>query len=214
MLLKFANSDFFQSPLIDVDTGDLMYNIVTVHHTEDQDKLVVLLKNPQGKAISKIVWVKPNPSMLFNFQRLYNVSAVIDQDDVQDMESAVEDGVIRIPTRFDTEYFWIVGADSLTLYDVDSDTTKGRFYFNCSYHPDAPKKFVPAIGPLGHHYLDFPSHDLAHDTEIILTFLLLEVYRRGIFSLPWPIFIFKNKESINLKKKIDAWRARNKWRCS
>ncbi|KAK0483960.1 hypothetical protein IW261DRAFT_1606033 [Armillaria novae-zelandiae] len=214
MILKFSTPDFFQSPLVDVDTGELVYNVTTEHDAGDQDKLRVLLNDPLGKTISKIIWTKPDPSLLFNFQRLNNVTAIIDQDGVQEIEVAFENGLIPICTRFDTEYFWNVGVDSLTLYDVDSDTTKGQFYIDCSYRPDAPKRFTPAIGPLGYHYLEFQSHDLAHDTEIILTFLLLEVYRRGVFHISWPIFTLRSnlKESVHLKKKMDAWRSRNKWR--
>ncbi|KAK0503567.1 hypothetical protein EDD18DRAFT_1346427 [Armillaria luteobubalina] len=168
MILKFSTPDLFQSPLVDVDTGELVYNVTTEHDAGDQDKLRVLLNDTLWKTISKIIWTKPDPSLLFNFQRLNNVSAIIDQDGVQEIEVAFENGLIPVRARFDTEYLWNVGVDSLTLYDVDSDATKGSFHFNCSYRPDAPKRFTPAIvGPLGHHYLEFVSHDLAHDTEII-----------------------------------------------
>ncbi|KAK0228824.1 hypothetical protein IW262DRAFT_1479617 [Armillaria fumosa] len=191
MILKFFTPDLFQSSLVDVDTGELVYNVTTEHDAGDQGKLRVLLNDSLGKTISKIIWTKPDPSLLFNFQRLNNVSASIDQDGVQEMEVAFD-----------------------FTYDVDSDTTKGSFHFNCSYRPDAPKRFTPGIGPLRHHYLEFVSHDLAHDSEIILTFLLLGVYRRGVFRISWPKFILRNslKESIHLKKKMDAWRSRNKWR--
>lgn len=38
--------------------------------------------------------------------------------------------MLVIPTRFDTEYIWTATAESLTLVDYDSDTTKGTFYQN------------------------------------------------------------------------------------
>ncbi len=90
MILKFSNPDFFQSPLVDVDTGELVYTITTVHDTADQEKLRVLLNDPLGKTLSKIIWTKPDPLMLFNFQRLNNVPAVIDQDGVQEIGVAFE----------------------------------------------------------------------------------------------------------------------------
>ncbi len=89
MILKFSNPDFFQSPWFDVDTGELVYTITTVHDTADQEKLRVLLNDPLGKTLSKIIWTKPDPLMLFNFQRLNNVPAVIDQDGVQEIGSSL-----------------------------------------------------------------------------------------------------------------------------
>lgn len=90
MILKFSTPDLFQSPLVDVDTGELVYNVTTEHDAGDQDKLRVLLNDTLWKTISKIIWTKPDPSLLFNFQRLNNVSAIIDQDGVQEIEVAFE----------------------------------------------------------------------------------------------------------------------------
>ncbi|PPQ73600.1 hypothetical protein CVT26_010498 [Gymnopilus dilepis] len=37
---------------------------------------------------------------------------------------------------------------------------------------------------LGSNYLEFTSHPLAHDIEIIISFLMMEILRRGRFNLP------------------------------
>ncbi|KAF8912066.1 hypothetical protein CPB84DRAFT_1761180 [Gymnopilus junonius] len=46
----------------------------------------------------------------------------------------------------------------------------------------------PRIPGLGSNYLEFASHPLAHDIEIILSFLMMEILRRGRFNLPPYVF--------------------------
>jgi hypothetical protein len=51
-----------------------------------------------------------------------------------------------------------------------------------SYTPKST--FIPTHLPgVGSNYLEFSSHPLAQDVEIILSFLMMEILRRGRFSL-------------------------------
>ncbi|KAG6820840.1 hypothetical protein H0H93_010667 [Arthromyces matolae] len=48
----------------------------------------------------------------------------------------------------------------------------------------SPSTFIPTHLPgIGGNYLEFDSHPLAHDVEIIVSFLMMEILRRGRFSL-------------------------------
>ncbi|KAF8236272.1 hypothetical protein L208DRAFT_1252598 [Tricholoma matsutake] len=52
--------------------------------------------------------------------------------------------------------------------------------------------FATHLPGLGSNYLEFCSHPLAHDVEIILSFLIMEILRRGRFS-PTPYTFQKPK---------------------
>ncbi|KAF9469340.1 hypothetical protein BDZ94DRAFT_1152278 [Collybia nuda] len=70
-------------------------------------------------------------------------------------------------------------------------------------HTDTPKSsFIPTRLPgLGGNYLEFSSHPLAHDVEIIISFLMMEILRRGRFAL--TPYTFEKPKMWQLKETRD-----------
>jgi hypothetical protein len=160
--------------------------------------------------------------------------------------------MLLIPTRFDTEYTWMATADSLTLYDYDSESIKGTFHHNVIRLPTFKSKstlsrkssissetsscsstetlattanessdslakpqpvfqagvetsksaFIPTHLPgLGSNYIEFSSHPLANDVEMVISFLMMEILRRGRFLL--TPYTFEKPKLWQLKEARD-----------
>ncbi|TFK42332.1 hypothetical protein BDQ12DRAFT_731993 [Crucibulum laeve] len=253
MLLKFTTSDMLNTALIDVTTGERAYNIVTVLSPSKIAKPSSLpealkMQSPANAVASTSKHVEANPVVVQRRTTITDATGKIIADMewngrhpditiVDEKVGALTDlfgtSVVRflpktlsIPTRFDTEYIWIATPDTLTLYDYDTDSTKGTFHQNVIRIPtslkssaklnlpSSPSKnrlssytsssssssssedlhspskdtakatFIQTHVPgLGSNYLEFNSHPLCHDVEIIISFLMMEMLRRGRFIL-------------------------------
>jgi len=192
MFLKFSKADILNSPLVYPETGALGYTILTRPHfirggdkdtdtvteSEDEDGETrrTLIFNKLGETIAEIGWKGRQP-----IEIVIGQEKVIGAKGMFGCSSAIlSRNVLGIPTRFDTEYFWMAAPDGLTLLDYDSNQTKGSFHSNSMR---VGERFITAPIPgLGHDYLEFEPHPLASTEELIVTFILMEVLRRSRFN--------------------------------
>lgn len=191
MLLKFSKSDILNSALVYPETGALGYTILTRSHfirdsgkdsdteSEDDDGETrrTIIYNKLGEVTAEIGWKGKQP-----IEIVIGKEKIIGAKGMFGCSSAIlSRNVLGIPTRFDTEYFWMAAPDALTLLDYDSNQTKGSFHTNSMR---VGEHFIAApISGLGHDYLDFETHPLASTEELLVSFILMEVLRRSRFNL-------------------------------
>ncbi|KAG1877701.1 hypothetical protein DFJ58DRAFT_752346 [Suillus subalutaceus] len=191
MLLKFSKSDILNSALVYPETGALGYTILTRSHfirdsgkdsdTESEEEngetRRTTIYNKLGEVIAEIGWKGKQP-----IEIVISREKIIGAKGMFGCSSAIlSRNVLGIPTRFDTEYFWMAAPDALTLLDYDSNQTKGSFHTNSMR---VGERFIAAPIPgLGHDYLEFEMHPLASTEELLVSFILMEVLRRSRFNL-------------------------------
>ncbi|KAN0077173.1 hypothetical protein V8E55_011028 [Tylopilus felleus] len=189
MLLKFSKSDILDSSLVYPETGALGYTILTRSHfiragekdsdTESESETTVtrrtIVTDKRGLTVAEIGWDGRRPVEVIIGKETVAVKEMFG------VQSAIlSDNVLGLPARFDTEFFWLAGPDGLTLLDHDSNQIKGQFHLHSLR---VGEHFITApLSGFGHHYLEFESHPLASTAELIVTFILMEVLRRGKFS--------------------------------
>ncbi|TFK30185.1 hypothetical protein FA15DRAFT_663567 [Coprinopsis marcescibilis] len=201
-----------------------------VESFENADLRRTQISDASGNVLVDVSWKGRRPDITICDEKIGGLADLFGSSAVRFMPK-----VLAIPTRFDTEYVWQATADSLFLFDYDTDSMKGSLHQNCIRIPGplksskskqsapptpalkrkpsklhifssksdahlsatndcefvsspsspSPKStFLPAHLPgLGSNYLEFESHPLALDVEIILSFLMMEILRRGRFSL-------------------------------
>jgi len=214
MLLKFSKSDILDSSLVYPETGALGFTILTrsyfIHGGKDSDteseseseatvtrRTSILDK--RGVPVAEIGWGGRRP-----VEVIIGKEKVVVKEMFGSQSAILSHNVLGLPARFDTGYFWLVGLDGLTLLDYDSNQIKGQFHLNSLRVGD---HFITApLSGLGHHYLDFEPHSLASTPELIVTFILMEVLRRGKFNKhPNPLHrsnIWRNSSFANFHKRI------------
>ncbi|KAF5386560.1 hypothetical protein D9615_001589 [Tricholomella constricta] len=279
MLLKFTTADMLNTSLIDVSSGERAYDIITIMvppASEDKadanealsseedapprERRHTCVRDSSGNRLVSISWDGRQPDINILDEKVGGLTDLFGSTTVRFMPK-----ILAIPTRFDTEYIWTATPDSLTLFDYDSETTKGTFYQNvirvpasfkskpkdptpssslssspislsppflpfspssaslsssASYgqssssfntssslspptHTETPKSsFIPTHLPgVGNNYLEFCQHPLAHDVEIIVSFLMMEILRRGRFVL--TPYTFEKPKMWQLKEARD-----------
>lgn len=191
MLLKFSKSDILNSALVYPETGALGYTILTRSHfirdndkdsdTESEDEhgetRRTTIYNKLGEVIAEIGWKGKQPiEIVISKEKITGAKGMFGCS-----SAILSHNVLGIPTRFDTEYFWMAAPDALTLLDYDSNQTKGSFHTNSMR---VGERFIAApIPSLGHDYLEFETHPLASTEELLVSFILMEVLRRSRFNL-------------------------------
>ncbi|KAF5373914.1 hypothetical protein D9758_000771 [Tetrapyrgos nigripes] len=237
MLLKFTNSDMFNTSLIDIATGAIAYDVVTciVDTPDTADLPEVALPfgiispsliasnhdhptfanfsirsdgnmkpipnfTPSGEArkteirtgdgalVAEMKWDGRRPDIFVRDEHVGQVSSLFDLSNVKRGSD-----VLAISTRFSKEYEWNATANCVTLVNSTSGQTKGVFHQNTIRVPVSPssasnisrhdKLINTRVPGLGHCYLEFESHPLVEDVEIIISFFIMEILRRGRFSL-------------------------------
>jgi len=169
--------------LIDTATGNckLIFNIITsvidTGSEADPQLRRTLIHDSDGKVVGEIGWTGQRPQdIVIADEKIDGLTDLFGSSTVRFMPK-----ILSIPTRFDTEYIWTATPDSLTLFDYDSNQTKGNFRQNCiRLAGHFLHTHIPGIGS---NYLEFELHPLAHPVEIIVSFLMMEILRRGRFSL-------------------------------
>ncbi|CAA7271469.1 unnamed protein product [Cyclocybe aegerita] len=193
--------------------------------TPKGDRRQTTVTDATGNVVAEIAWNGRRPDITITDEKVGALTDLFGSSTIRFMPK-----ILAIPTRFDTEYIWTATADTLTLFDYDSETVKGTFHQNViriptsskasKFMPSSPAKgkpfspskpylasspslsssssdesdaetkplaksaFIPTHLPgVGSNYLEFVSHPLAHDIEIILSFLMMEILRRGRFNL-------------------------------
>jgi hypothetical protein len=112
--------------------------------------------------------------------------------------------VFGVSTRFDTEYYWLVSPESLTLLDYDANEIKGRLHHS-SLLVGSHIFSIPPLLP-GNGYLEFEPHPLASNEELIVTFILMEILRRSRFAKTHASSSL-NVGPINVSKSWLIWSA-------
>ncbi|TEB25932.1 hypothetical protein FA13DRAFT_1692721 [Coprinellus micaceus] len=147
------------------------------------DRRHTTITDASGKVLVDVDWKGRRPDITICGEKIGGLTELFGSSTIRFMPK-----VLAIPTRFDTEFVWIATGDTLSLFDYDTDTVQGSFHQNCiripapSYTPKST--FIPTHLPgVGSNYLEFSSHPLAQDVEVILSFLMMEILRRGRFSL-------------------------------
>ncbi|KAH7889603.1 hypothetical protein F5I97DRAFT_1801378 [Phlebopus sp. FC_14] len=189
MLFKFSKSDILNSSLVYPETGVPGYTILTRSHyirasgkdsdTESEDEAAEIRRtfifNKSRVCVAEIEWKGRRPVDITIGKERIGAKGIFGCQG-----AILSDNVLGIPTRFDTEFYWMAAPDGLTLLEYDSNQTRGHFHVNCLRVGD---RFITTpISGLGHDYLEFDSHPLASTEELIVTFLLMEILRRGRFD--------------------------------
>jgi hypothetical protein len=211
------------------------------------------ISNAGGNIVADIIWDGRKPDITVGDEKIGPLTDLFGSSTVRFLPK-----ILAIPTRFDTEYIWTATAESLTLFDYDSETIKGTFHQNSIRIPrrsksskfkiSSPSKlnfsspstpslsspslsssssssssspsvkrgeldhkplkssFIPTHLPgVGSNYLEFKPHPLAQDIEIIISFIMMEILRRGRFNL--TPYTFEKPKLWQLKEARDlVWR--------
>jgi hypothetical protein len=141
MLLKFSKSDILNSPLVFPETGALGYTILTRSHfihdsskdsdTESEDEIGetrrTTIHNKLGEVIAEIGWKGKQPiEIVISKEKIIGakgmfgcssaiLSYVLIHLHIRTFSTPQSRNVLGIPTRFDTEYFWMAAPDALTV---------------------------------------------------------------------------------------------------
>jgi len=154
MLLRFSAADMLNSALIDVSSGERVYEISTVLLSSNEDittsgsgncasasqpsareeQRQTLIKDAHGATVVSVTWNGRHPEITILDEEVGGLHNLFGSSTVRFMPK-----MLLIPTRFDTEYVWTATGDSLTLHDYDSDTIKGTFYQNVIRLPNPLK---------------------------------------------------------------------------
>ncbi|KAI6045553.1 hypothetical protein EDC04DRAFT_2633725 [Pisolithus marmoratus] len=190
MLFKFTKSDILNSSLVHSETGALGYTILTRPHfirgvdkdsdteSEDdsRDTRRTTICNKTGSVVAEIKWKGCQPIEVVIGKERISAKGIFGR------QSGILSGnILGIPTRFDTEYFWMALPEGLTLLHHGSNRVKGQFYTNSLRVGD--RLIAAPISGLGHDYLEFHAHPLVSAEELVVTFILVEVLRRCRFHL-------------------------------
>ncbi|EDR14786.1 uncharacterized protein LACBIDRAFT_292206 [Laccaria bicolor S238N-H82] len=230
------------------------------------------IKDFSGTILVDIKWNGRRPDISIGKEHIGGLPELFGSSTIRFMPK-----ILAVPTRFDTEFIWTSTADSLTLFDYDSETTTGTFHHNCIRIPtraklskmktsssskvnlsspscpklslrssraklSSPSKLTLASPPsspidepcdppsitsssssspqtssrstfisthlpgVGSNYLEFTPHPLAPDVEIILSFLMMEILRRGRFCL--TPYTFDRPRMWQLKEARDLFMRR------
>ncbi|KAF8197575.1 hypothetical protein BJ912DRAFT_953884, partial [Pholiota molesta] len=155
-----------------------------------------------GKVVANITWTGRRPNITIGDE---NIGLLL-------IFSALRlPKILAIPTRFDTEYVWTATADSLTVCSFHQNTiripssskvSKPKLSSPSKFRLSSPstnflsststKSTFPAISEDSENEPKVPEPTkstfiptrLPGDIEIILSFLMMEILRRGDFRLP------------------------------
>ncbi|KAK7054634.1 hypothetical protein VNI00_003097 [Paramarasmius palmivorus] len=216
MLLRLTSPDILNTSLVDSSTGQVAYLIVTTEspstcrdsssssHTqsssqadftvEHEEMRTTIISDVEGKQLGEIAWRGRRPSITISDERVGTLADLFDTTSTKLLPKT-----LAIPTRFDERYVWAATEASLSLLDFDTNETKGTFHQNVLRSGD---KFINTRIPgVGHNYLEFDSHPLAKDVEIIISFFMMEILRRGCFAL--TPYMFKRSRFWQLQETKD-----------
>ncbi|KAL0946779.1 hypothetical protein HGRIS_012952 [Hohenbuehelia grisea] len=208
MLLRFTSTDMLNTSLVDPITGNSVYDIVTGLHKSCSDweapsrasssntaaspssmspastestieHRYTCIQDAQGKVVCEITWNGRHPSITFGHERIASLSDLFGRTDIP-----FQPKILALPTRFDADLVWTATPESLTLYDYVTEQTRGTFYQNIFRVPATKDSFLETgIPGLGSNYLAFEDHPFASAVETIVTFIMMEILRRGRFGL-------------------------------
>jgi hypothetical protein len=199
MLLKFTTPDLLDSILVDPSTNTTQYIILTRPHfiqasepksdpaydctldcefTGDgrERRRTFLLNSTGTKVLAEIGWLGLQPTdIVISNERLENAKELFGC-----MGSLMSPKTFGVSTRFETDLYWLASADSLKLYNPDTNRSRGELHHSSFLF--GSKLFASSSLFSGADYLEFEPQPLASDEEMIVTFILMEVLRRCRFA--------------------------------
>lgn len=226
MLLKFLSSDILNSTLIDVQTGRFYCKIATraldsprsstssspcptpIYGVNPEDNIPkprpprrkTWVFNYDQEVVAEIVWNGRRPLVTIGQEIVGGVEDLFDTS-----ATVIGDEVLSIRSRFDSQCVWNATATSLTL--DQSNKTKGTFYQKAirdpSSPPTSPTVRQTRIPGLGNNYIEFEELPQVPPFEILVSFLIMEILRRGRFAdslTPYSFEPHQNKKGFTLKE--------------
>ncbi|KAF8891297.1 hypothetical protein BD779DRAFT_1514472 [Infundibulicybe gibba] len=158
------------------------------------------ITDASGISIATISWTGRQPDISIGDEKVGALNNLFGSSTVRFMPK-----ILAIPTRFDSNHIWTATPTSLTLFDYSTESIRGTFHQNIIRIPSKTSPtstFLHTHLPgLGSNYLEFEPHPLAEPVEIIISFLMMEVLRRGRFSL--TPYTFQRPKLWQLKEARD-----------
>ncbi|KAF9500567.1 hypothetical protein BDN71DRAFT_1586070 [Pleurotus eryngii] len=204
-LYQFTSVDILNTSLIDVRTGGSTYQIVTSPDVPEgsSSKVTQLSRSDEtsaagsdgeldgaevpkrrtviydaaGDVVCEIAWNGRIPDITLGDKKVGPLKQLFGSTGVPFRHNA-----LTIPSRFNADCVWTATPNSLVLYDHNSEAVRGAFHHNV-VRPTKGHLIKAHIPGLGHNYLSFTQHDSVSPVEFILSFIMLEIVRRGRFLL-------------------------------
>jgi len=105
--------------------------------------------------------------------------------DSETVKGTFHQNVIRLPTKaFKTSSVKAkLTSPSRPLLDSAASLSSSSLSESDSESKPTKGTFLPSLPGLGSNFLEFESNPLADDVEIIISFIMMEILRRGRFNL-------------------------------
>ncbi|KAJ8523101.1 hypothetical protein ONZ45_g366 [Pleurotus djamor] len=202
---QFTSTDILNTSLIDAHSGLVAYDITTacIDSQDSTTKLGQLSQSDQtestssrpsepgrpskrrttiqdstGATVCDISWNGRLPEITIGDELVGPLKSLFGSTGVP-----FRPNVLTIPSRFDPDWVWTATSDSLVLLDHSTETCRGAFYHNVVRLAGKGHFINARIPGLGHNYLSLPQHDTVSPVEFIVSFIMLEIVRRGRFQL-------------------------------
>ncbi|KAL0574689.1 hypothetical protein V5O48_007274 [Marasmius crinis-equi] len=213
MILRLTSSDMLNTSLVDIATNQILYTVATIaepsspsssssitsrgesldEQEASTDKTIrttqIFLGNSTlSVPACELHWKGRRPDITIGHEHIGPLAALFDTSSVKLLPKT-----LAIPTRFDSNYIWAATTTSLTLLDDNTNHVKGTFHQNVLRSSNS---FINARIPgVGSNYLEFASHPRASDVEIIVSFFLMDILRRGCFYPTLDPYMFDDSAS-------------------
>ncbi|TFK76196.1 hypothetical protein BDN72DRAFT_891287 [Pluteus cervinus] len=157
----------------------------------DAERHRTTIADAAGRILAHITWTGRQPDITIGDEHVGDLTKLFGSSTVRFMPK-----ILAVPTRFNTEYVWNATPTSLTLIDYDTEQVKGMFHQDVLRIPSSlkqkaslpslkrSKSFVRThVSGVGQNYLEFEPTPLVEPVEIIISFIMMEILRRGRFDL-------------------------------
>ncbi|KAJ8079147.1 hypothetical protein PM082_013435 [Marasmius tenuissimus] len=217
MIVRVTSPDMLNSSLVDLSTNQTLYTVATTAESSSPDfsspmtsqeesldekqtstdKTVRITRiftgsSTESSPLSEIRWRGRRPDITIGDEHVGNLAALFDTTHTR-LSTKLLPKTLAIPTRFDSDYTWAATTTSLTLVDFNTNHVKGTFHQNVLRSSNT---FINARIPgVGSNYLEFTSHPRAQDVEIIVSFFLMDILRRGCFYPTLTPYMFDDSHS-------------------
>ncbi|KAG7092735.1 hypothetical protein E1B28_009063 [Marasmius oreades] len=223
MILRLTSSDMLNSSLVDISTGETIYTVITIglassdasssthssslSQTEYQLTTDTTIRKTRIYAggstesilLSEINWKGRRPDIKIGNEHIGTLANLFDTAHTKLLPKS-----LAIPTRFDSNHVWAATATSLTLLDYNTNQPKGTFRQNVLRSSTA---FMNACIPgVGANYIEFTSHPAVQDVEIIVSFFLMDILRRGCFCPALTPYMFEDTRYKSPRSKFQETR--------
>ncbi|KIK59503.1 hypothetical protein GYMLUDRAFT_44475 [Collybiopsis luxurians FD-317 M1] len=208
-----------ESPHIDSPTFSYENAITVKSEPSDITVRRTSVLDSTGFLVAEIIWRGRRLDMTLGKHHIRNLSELFDTSNARMLSDT-----LAIPSKFDPKLIWVATEDSLCLVDSISSSIHGVLHQN-SILPSIPfKSCIPistsrpeprhnnpksgkihrtCIPGLGHRFLELESnHTPEQEVELIVSFFMMEMIRRGRFTFTPYTFERSNFWSIIEVKEL------------